>query len=132
MATPSAEPRAGGRAAAHRPGSPGRAPRKSRVRLARRSGPAGPTLLGVPRRRRPLRSGRRAREGEPPPGVTSAWYHWTRDAGAKRRAVQDAVIAWMRGDPDDLDTALSALCRHQGALATPFEPAFRAHPHPSR
>jgi hypothetical protein len=40
---------------------------------------------------------------------TSAWRHWNRDAGARRRAVEEVVTAWVRGDRRDLDLALAAL-----------------------
>jgi hypothetical protein len=39
----------------------------------------------------------------------SAWRHWNRDAGARRRAVEEVVTAWVRGDRRDLDLALAAL-----------------------
>jgi hypothetical protein len=39
----------------------------------------------------------------------SAWHHWTRDAGARSRAVERAITAWVRRDLRDLDAALSAL-----------------------
>src|SRR5579872_5543152 len=40
---------------------------------------------------------------------TSAWRHWNRDAGARHRAVEEVVTAWVRGDRRDLDYALAAL-----------------------
>ena len=40
---------------------------------------------------------------------TSAWRHWNRDAGTRRRAVEEVVTAWLRGDRRDLDLALAAL-----------------------
>ena len=52
----------------------------------------------------------------------SAWHHWTRNAGARSRAVERAVTAWLRRDPRDLDAALSALSEE----VFPEDPAFAA------
>ena len=60
----------------------------------------------------------------------SAWHHWTRNAGAKSRAVERAVTAWIRRNPRDLDAALSALAEEVFPDDPPFEAVGAELPEP--
>lgn len=59
-----------------------------------------------------------------------AWHHWTRNAGAKSRAVERAVTAWLRRNPRDLDAALSALSEEVFPDDPPFEAIGAELPEP--